>query len=408
MSKKKKWKSGQSNLVKIGGVLLLAATAILVVQFGNFKTRFILPEEHAERAARRASPDNAFHILIEAGSLLPRRKPYVLRVPDDERPGHTIRYEADPDSAGMLLRIARPEDDPDLIDYVHQSEPALEKAREALDKPFFAYQETSPYRRGNSVQWCTDLPRHLLARARIATFVENKPEDAPKALIDALRITRLLEQDEPYASSIERHGLRQIRLFAHSTNNTALLTQVQEPLDTLGLRFPDRTTPLKLLWREVDSILLAPNVSEFDPISARIMLWKVQNEADEIIKNKDLCFQLAAVPLTELERWIQDNPDTLDEETLNTISVTIQVNASYLATNLVIAIEQYEAEHGTYPKELAELVPTYLPKIPTDPITDGPFAYRTTDTGYLLYSLGGNGLDDNAAPELDTVYIGPE
>jgi len=57
---------------------------------------------------------------------------------------------------------------------------------------------------------------------------------------------------------------------------------------------------------------------------------------------------------------------------------------------------------------LAQLVPTYLPKIPIDPITDGPFAYHSTDAGYVLYSHGEDGQDDNAMRMLDNVYVGPK
>ena len=82
MSKKKKWKSGRSNLFKIGVVFLLATVAILAVRFGNFGPRYIRPEEHAQLAERRISPDNAFHILIEAGGLLPKK---ALRLPCSSR-----------------------------------------------------------------------------------------------------------------------------------------------------------------------------------------------------------------------------------------------------------------------------------------------------------------------------------
>ena len=36
----------------------------------------------------------------------------------------------------------------------------------------------------------------------------------------------------------------------------------------------------------------------------------------------------------------------------------------------------------------------YLKKLPMDPYSDGPFVYRRTESGYLLYSLGTNLTDE--------------
>jgi len=58
------------------------------------------------------------------------------------------------------------------------------------------------------------------------------------------------------------------------------------------------------------------------------------------------------------------------------------------------AVRQYMLQHGAPPDSLAALVPEYLSAVPQDPYGDGPLVYRTTDDGYLLYSVGSNGTDD--------------
>ena len=80
--------------------------------------------------------------------------------------------------------------------------------------------------------------------------------------------------------------------------------------------------------------------------------------------------------------------------------------------NIAIALELYKHDHRHYPASLDELAEKYLATIPDDPFTDGePFHYRlepqtTTDShdatdshepqpGYLLYSVGSNGRDDD-------------
>ena len=38
-------------------------------------------------------------------------------------------------------------------------------------------------------------------------------------------------------------------------------------------------------------------------------------------------------------------------------------------------------------------MPTFLPFVPVDPLGGAPFVYRRTDTGYRLYSVGPDGID---------------
>ncbi len=59
------------------------------------------------------------------------------------------------------------------------------------------------------------------------------------------------------------------------------------------------------------------------------------------------------------------------------------------------ALERYRLAHGTFPASLAELVPAYLPAVPTDWMGGQPLHYERTDNGWFrLWSIGGNGKDD--------------
>lgn len=74
------------------------------------------------------------------------------------------------------------------------------------------------------------------------------------------------------------------------------------------------------------------------------------------------------------------------------------VRASLMAG---LALEVYRTRTGKYPKALAELVPQYLPQIPTDGSTGQPLLYRLIDDKPLLYGRGMDGDDDGGvwAPE---------
>ena len=64
--------------------------------------------------------------------------------------------------------------------------------------------------------------------------------------------------------------------------------------------------------------------------------------------------------------------------------------------NLVVAaaLAPYRADAGRYPATLDDLAPKYLPVVPTDLFSGKPLIYRPTEGGYLLYSVGVNGVDE--------------
>lgn len=64
------------------------------------------------------------------------------------------------------------------------------------------------------------------------------------------------------------------------------------------------------------------------------------------------------------------------------------------------ALARYHRQFGRWPKTLAALVPEYLPAVPVDPYspTAAELKYRTTDDGYLLYSIHRDGVDHHGRP----------
>lgn len=60
-----------------------------------------------------------------------------------------------------------------------------------------------------------------------------------------------------------------------------------------------------------------------------------------------------------------------------------------------IALQRYRSLHGSFPGELALLVPQFVPSVPRDPYADGTLRYRLEADGtYTLWSAGVNGVDD--------------
>jgi hypothetical protein len=61
---------------------------------------------------------------------------------------------------------------------------------------------------------------------------------------------------------------------------------------------------------------------------------------------------------------------------------------------VAFALAAYRNEHGRYPAKLEDLSPGYLARIPTDLFSDKPLIYVLQDDGYIVYSVGVNGQDE--------------
>jgi hypothetical protein len=66
-----------------------------------------------------------------------------------------------------------------------------------------------------------------------------------------------------------------------------------------------------------------------------------------------------------------------------------------------LAIERYRLARGQVPQRLEELVPQYLPEVPSDPFDGNPIRYRRTEPGYCLYSISEDGQDNGGQEKTD-------
>ncbi len=62
-------------------------------------------------------------------------------------------------------------------------------------------------------------------------------------------------------------------------------------------------------------------------------------------------------------------------------------------TDVAFALASYRVDNGDYPDKLDALVPKFIPSLPNDPFSTGPFLYRRTDDCYVIYSVGPDGKD---------------
>jgi hypothetical protein len=71
------------------------------------------------------------------------------------------------------------------------------------------------------------------------------------------------------------------------------------------------------------------------------------------------------------------------------------------ALQTALAVERYRVTAGKPPAALAELRPNYLASIPKDPFDEQPIRYKTLERGYVVWSIGADGVDDDGAERAD-------
>ncbi len=77
------------------------------------------------------------------------------------------------------------------------------------------------------------------------------------------------------------------------------------------------------------------------------------------------------------------------------VDTVFQARLRHDSALTMIALEVYKADYGTYPSQLDELVPNYLPQLPEDTMNPGEhIKYLVHSSGYKLYSVGSDGVDD--------------
>jgi hypothetical protein len=63
-------------------------------------------------------------------------------------------------------------------------------------------------------------------------------------------------------------------------------------------------------------------------------------------------------------------------------------------TKIAYALKAYQLDHKNLPEKLVHLVPEYLSEIPSDPFSGQDPIYKTTEKGFLIYSVGPNQKDE--------------
>lgn len=205
------------------------------------------------------------------------------------------------------------------------------------------------------------LTKVLSAEGRLAEM-EDRPADAVRSYLDAIRL----------GSEMSRGGLMMNRLVGIACEGIGSISLVRL-LPTLHC---EQVPPLIL---------------ELENIDDRTVLWNdvLQNE------NRFVRAQLGNYP--NPVKLVSDLWQARDVRKASAERHDLTAAHVRLLT-VELALRAYRCDHGSGPRDLMQLVPKYLRRVPIDPFSGDPLVYRASGTNWVLYSLGPDRVDDGGKP----------
>jgi hypothetical protein len=91
-----------------------------------------------------------------------------------------------------------------------------------------------------------------------------------------------------------------------------------------------------------------------------------------------------------VSRWLTCGGSGMSAYFVHEFSVTATLRCSRAS----LAVERYRLANGALPDSLDALVPKFLNAVPTDPFNGQPLRYKRLAAGYVVYSVGEDGVDN--------------
>jgi len=212
-------------------------------------------------------------------------------------------------------------------------------------------------------------------------------------------------------AGLDRQALTDAQLLAieHRLASESFLRNFQATLDG------DRAE----MNREIEGLAADRNVANLIPPSQpdRLLLWLYSRQNQWWRKNQ-LWFnrhldEVAASVDVRAERWIPPAEPKYDPQAIPgdwrgldlglarlwsyryRVEISLYEHVNLRLAGLACALERFRLGTGAYPDTLRELVPKFLAELPHEPTNGEPFRYRREEKeGYVLYSIGLDGIDD--------------
>ena len=386
-----------------------------------------MPEFPSQAPAQMPAPDsNAFNLMVKAAQA----------VPDQQAINNATSGRRNPDTGEY--EDFRFEEKKQVVT---DNEETIEFLREALRYPYVPPRDVEDFDDSDTAHFgdFRVLARLLGLKVQVEQ-ANDRPNEAMTAALDCIEMGRkiapaadlmgamtgvavsaigqrdvpdLIRRVDPHArrEAIQRlEGMREIKVNMIRILNADRL-QFLKHLKTTFQHKDWRREMAKLETME-DGMDLDPLTTEFQDFP----FWQRQR-----IRWRSWTFHKGRIiesyhqTITEIENALaKPYPDGLERwpdggsglpsvfevgltRTIPTVWFLILVNETSVEALIAsLALESHRTMHGTYPATLEDIDPSLIDTAPRDPFTDGqPLRYRRDGDGYVLYSIGPNGEDND-------------
>lgn len=264
----------------------------------------------------------------------------------------------------------------------------------------------------------------------------GQPELASQCLLDALRLSRTLQNEPAVISFLITIACEAIttgsaeRVFHHVRFTPEQLAEFQTAFSTAAIELsyaPAMTGELCMnldafrlpAGRQFQSFVMAGGANTGIGIES-FVLWLYSASG---LQNRDLAVmvnfydrsrELAALSPTkrrveaeklnaEVEKRFRSQFIPVARMMLPALfkveAKTTRQYAVLRCSEVACAVERWRLAHGgALPESLDALVPAYLASVPEDPMDGRPLKFKARPKGFVVYSIGEDGTDDGGAP----------
>lgn len=142
-----------------------------------------------------------------------------------------------------------------------------------------------------------------------------------------------------------------------------------------------------------------------EPATMENVLAETEEAFDRLRKAFTADYETANRQSAQFKRWLSARKSSLAGMSLTGLSSVArhqrQLKAERNAVRIVLRLHAYHAEHGNWPKTLADATKGAPSPIRRDPFSGKDMVYRVVDGRPLLYSVGRDGDDDGGKPAAD-------
>lgn len=268
------------------------------------------------------------------------------------------------------------------------------------------------------------LAAQLLALKALWDAEEGRADEAVDSTVDLLGIERSLEQNPFLISQIIRAvGLRLSSATLEQVLNKARLSDEQLRRLATAFQKTEAYDGIKLavvsqrclgIWA-LESFRHITLQSESTDLWGKVReLWfkAFYYRNDDYLFYLDTMRQYIAAAESPFPKTLQATKETSQKAreypgksryvglTLLTdwdsiVGKDAECHAALLAAKAALGVERYRlANHNQLPNSLEDLVPSFLAAEPIDPFDGKPLRFKKLAKGYVIYSVGPDGIDD--------------